>query len=86
MVDLPSSCLTCTLCKRDEKTKKPIITTQLGGTDVIECTRKAGAFVAVNIAESQAVCLEDTQQVLPNQLHLQDITPLNANQPNTENL
>jgi len=45
------------------------------GTQVISCTKKSGADIALAVALTQAVCLEDTQPILPEHTHCQDITP-----------
>jgi len=79
----PKSCVTCTLCARKPQTESqkkagilgdPIISTA-NGIQVVSCTRKAGPYIALNIAKTQAVCLEDPQPVLPEHTHCQDITP-----------
>jgi len=79
----PKSCIGCTQCVRKDandtqhpklKVGDPIVTTQLGGVDVIEC--KTGKYVALTVAQAQPACSEDLTPIPEDATHLQDITPV----------
>jgi len=72
----PKTCFDCKLCDKTNLAKPVAQQECIEGIPIVECTRKGNnAIITVPLAQTQAVCLEDTQPILPEHTHCQDITP-----------